>query len=44
LLTPIGIVEIARTGPVAMTRVAHIRAQQAAEDEEFSESSLNEKV
>jgi acetolactate synthase-1/3 small subunit len=44
LLTPIGILEIARTGPVAMTRVAHVKAQRAAEDEEFSELSLNEKV
>jgi acetolactate synthase-1/3 small subunit len=44
LLTPIGILEIARTGPVAMTRVAHVKAQRVAEDEEFSELSLNEKV
>ena len=44
LLKPIGILEMARTGPVAMTRVAHIKAQQAADDEAFLESSLNEKV
>ena len=44
LLTPMGIIELARTGPVAMTRVAHTRAQQAAEDEQFSELSFNEKV
>jgi acetolactate synthase I/III small subunit len=45
LLRPVGIHDIVRTGPVAMTRVAHIQAQKAAdEDEEFSEISLNEKV
>jgi acetolactate synthase-1/3 small subunit len=45
LLKPLGIQDIVRTGPVAMTRVAHIRAQQALdEDEEFSELTLNEKV
>ena len=44
LLTPLGISEIARTGPVAMPRIAHVKAQQALEDEEFSELSLNEKV
>jgi acetolactate synthase-1/3 small subunit len=45
LLRPIGIQDIVRTGPVAMTRVAHIKAQQALEeDEEFSELTLNEKV
>lgn len=45
LLKPIGIQEIVRTGPVAMTRVAHIKAQKLKdEDEEFSELSLNEKV
>ncbi len=45
LLKPIGIQDIVRTGPVALTRVAHIRAQQQLEeDEEFSELTLNEKV
>ncbi|MGH9840959.1 MAG: acetolactate synthase small subunit [Blastocatellia bacterium] len=45
LLKPLGIQDIVRTGPVAMTRVAHIKAQQALEeDEEFSELTLNEKV
>ncbi len=45
LLKPLGIQDIVRTGPVAMTRVAHIRAQQQLdEDEEFSELTLNEKV
>lgn len=45
LLKPIGIHDIVRTGPVAMTRVAHVRAQQMLEeDEEFSELTLNEKV
>lgn len=45
LLRPIGIQEIVRTGPVAMTRVAAVRAQQlSGDDEEFSELTLNEKV
>lgn len=45
LLKPIGIQDIVRTGPVAMTRVAHVKAQKLKdEDEEFSELSLNEKV
>jgi acetolactate synthase I/III small subunit len=45
LLKPLGIQDIVRTGPVAMTRVAHIKAQQALdEEEEFSELTLNEKV
>lgn len=45
LLKPIGILDIVRTGPVAMTRVAHIKAQRLKdEDEEFSELTLNEKV
>jgi len=44
-LRPIGIQEIVRTGPVAMTRVAAVRAlQQLEEEEEFSELTLNEKV
>ncbi len=45
LLKPIGILDIVRTGPVAMTRVAHIKSQQFKDDdEEFSELTLNEKV
>ncbi|MFN0084699.1 MAG: acetolactate synthase small subunit [Blastocatellia bacterium] len=45
VLRPLGIRDIVRTGPVAMTRVAHILArQQQDEDEEFSELTLNEKV
>ena len=45
LLKPIGILDLVRTGPVAMTRVAAVRAQQIQEeDEEFSELTLNEKV
>lgn len=45
LLRPIGIHDIVRTGPVALTRVAAVRARQLAEDEEeFSELTLNEKV
>jgi acetolactate synthase-1/3 small subunit len=45
LLKPIGILDIVRTGTVAMTRVAHIKAQQLKDDdEEFSELTLNEKV
>jgi acetolactate synthase-1/3 small subunit len=45
LLRPIGILDIVRTGPVAMTRVAHVKAQKSKDDdEEFSELSLNEKV
>lgn len=45
LLKPLGIHDIVRTGPVAMTRVAHIKAQKLKDDdEEFSELTLNEKV
>ncbi len=45
LLKPVGIRDIVRTGPVAMTRVAHINAQKLKDDdEEFSELTLNEKV
>lgn len=45
LLKPIGIHDIVRTGPVAMTRVAHIKQQKLQDDdEEFSELTLNEKV
>jgi acetolactate synthase I/III small subunit len=45
LLKPIGIQDIVRTGPVAMTRVAHIKQQKLKDDdEEFSELTLNEKV
>ncbi len=45
LLKPIGILDIVRTGPVAMTRVAHIKSQKPKDDdEEFSELTLNEKV
>ena len=45
LLKPIGIRDIVRTGPVAMTRVAHINAQKLKDDDEvFSELTLNEKV
>ncbi len=45
LLKPIGILDIVRTGPVAMTRVAHVKAQKLKDDdEEFSELTLNEKV
>lgn len=45
LLKPIGIHDIVRTGPVAMTRVAHIKQQKLKDDdEEFSELTLNEKV
>jgi acetolactate synthase-1/3 small subunit len=45
LFRPIGIHDIVRTGPVALTRVAAVRARQLAEDEEeFSELTLNEKV
>ncbi len=46
LLKPIGIRDIVRTGTVAMTRVAAIKARQAKYDEEetFSELTLNEKV
>ena len=45
LLKPLGILDLVRTGPVAMTRVAAVRAQQIQEeDEEFSELTLNEKV
>src|SRR6266511_4362306 len=45
LLKPIGILDIVRTGTVAMTRVAHVKAQKLKDDdEEFSELTLNEKV
>ncbi|MGH9803231.1 MAG: acetolactate synthase small subunit, partial [Blastocatellia bacterium] len=45
LLKPFGILDIVRTGPVAMTRVAHVKAQKLKDDdEEFSELTLNEKV
>src|SRR5215510_4042208 len=45
LLKPIGILDIVRTGTVAMTRVAHVKAQKLNDDdEEFSELTLNEKV
>ncbi|MFZ4627862.1 MAG: acetolactate synthase small subunit [Blastocatellia bacterium] len=45
LLKPLGILDLVRTGPVAMTRVAAVRAQRIQEeDEEFSELTLNEKV
>ena len=45
LLRPIGIHDMVRTGTVALTRVAHIKAQKLKDDdEEFSELSLNEKV
>lgn len=45
LLKPIGILDIVRTGPVAMTRVAAVKAQKLIDDEEeFSELTLNEKV
>lgn len=45
LLKPIGIHDIVRTGPVAMTRVAHIKQRKLqGDDEEFSELTLNEKV
>ncbi|NDD65086.1 MAG: acetolactate synthase small subunit [Acidobacteria bacterium] len=45
LLRPIGIQDMVRTGPVAMTRVAAVRAMQRIdEEEEFSELTLNEKV
>ena len=45
LLKPIGILDMARTGTVAMTRVAHTKAQKLNEnDEEFSDLTLNEKV
>jgi acetolactate synthase-1/3 small subunit len=45
LLKPIGILDIVRTGIVAMTRVAHVKAQRLRDDdEEFSELTLNEKV
>ena len=43
LLAPFGITECARTGPVAMTRVAHTKAMQE-EEERIPESSFNEKV
>jgi acetolactate synthase-1/3 small subunit len=45
LLKPIGILDMVRTGTVALTRVAHIKAQKLKDDnEEFSELTLNEKV
>lgn len=45
LLRPIGIRDIVRTGTVAMTRVAAVKARQARDEEEtFSELTLNEKV
>ncbi len=44
LLKPLGIRDIVRTGTVAMTRVAAIKAREAAEEETFSELTLNEKV
>jgi acetolactate synthase I/III small subunit len=45
LLKPLGIQDLVRTGPVAMTRVAHTKAQKLKDDdEEFSELTLNEKV
>jgi acetolactate synthase small subunit len=46
LLKPIGIRDLVRTGTVAMTRVAAVKARQAKYDEEeaFSELTLNEKV
>ncbi|MFN0122312.1 MAG: acetolactate synthase small subunit [Blastocatellia bacterium] len=46
LLAPIGIRDSVRTGTVAMTRVAAVKARQARYDEEetFSELTLNEKV
>jgi acetolactate synthase-1/3 small subunit len=45
LLKPVGIRDIVRTGTVAMTRVAAVKArQQRNDDEAFSELTLNEKV
>jgi acetolactate synthase-1/3 small subunit len=45
LLKPIGILDIVRAGAVALTRVAHVKAQKLKDDdEEFSELTLNEKV
>jgi acetolactate synthase I/III small subunit len=45
LLKPIGILDMVRTGTVAMPRVAHVKAQKLKDDdEEFSELTLNEKV
>lgn len=46
LLKPIGIKDVVRTGTVAMTRVAAVKARQSRYDEEetFSELTLNEKV
>ncbi len=46
LLEPIGIRDMVRTGTVAMTRVAAVKARQARyeEEETFSELTLNEKV
>jgi acetolactate synthase I/III small subunit len=45
LLKPVGIRDIVRTGTVAMTRVAAVKARkQRNDDEAFSELTLNEKV
>lgn len=46
LLKPIGVRDLVRTGTVAMTRVAAVKARQQryAEEEAFSELTLNEKV
>lgn len=45
LLEPIGIREMVRTGTVAMTRVAAVKARKEEfEEETFSELTLNEKV
>jgi acetolactate synthase-1/3 small subunit len=46
LLAPIGIRDMVRTGTVAMTRVAAVKAREARyeEEETFSELTLNEKV
>ena len=47
ILRPIGIQDMVRTGTVALTRVAAVKARQIQieeEGEEFSELTLNEKV
>ncbi len=45
LLKPVGIRDIVRTGTVAMTRVAAVKARKLRNDDEaFSELTLNEKV
>lgn len=46
ILKPIGIRDMVRTGTVAMTRVAAVKAMQKEleDEEEFSELTLNEKV